>query len=79
MSLTLPRRSSLLVSIRDNDPVMRHKGMLHAARAMAVTAAQLIDDSNMSAQANVEFEQATGDVTCKAAIPEGAELPKPHI
>ncbi len=56
-----------------------HKGMMHAAKAMAVTAAQLIDDPALLAQAKVEFEQATGDFTYKAAIPEGAEPPKPHI
>jgi hypothetical protein len=31
------------------------------------------------AQARVEFEKRTGDFTYKAAIPEGAEPPKPHI
>jgi aminobenzoyl-glutamate utilization protein B len=56
-----------------------HKGMMHAAKAMAITAAQLVDDPTLLAQAKVEFEERTGDFTYKAAIPEGAEPPKPHI
>jgi aminobenzoyl-glutamate utilization protein B len=59
--------------------VISHKGMRHTAKAMAVTAAQLIDDRALLAQAKVEFEQATGDFTYKTAIPEGAAPPKPHI
>jgi hypothetical protein len=31
------------------------------------------------AQAKIEFEERTGDFTYKAAIPEGAVPPKPHI
>ncbi len=53
--------------------------MLHAAKAMVVTAVQLIDESNLLAQAKVEFEQINNGSTFKAAIPEGAEPSKPYI
>jgi hypothetical protein len=47
--------------------------MMHAAKAMAITAAQLIDDPDLLAQAKAEFkEQTTGYEYC-AAIPNGAE------
>jgi hypothetical protein len=37
--------------------------MMHAAKAMAATAAQLIDDPALLAQAKVEFEQITDGST----------------
>lgn len=53
--------------------------MLHAAKAMAVTAAQLIDDPELLAQAKAEFEERTAGFTYTPAIPDDAEPPKPHI
>jgi hypothetical protein len=52
--------------------------MMHAVKAMAITAAQPVDDPTLHAQAKVEFEERSGDFTYTAAIPDGAEPPKPH-
>lgn len=57
---------------------MGHNGMSHAAKAMAVTAAQLIDDPDLVARARDEFAQATDGYTYRAPIPEGGEPPKLH-
>jgi len=56
-----------------------HKGMLHAAKAMAITAAQIVDDPDLLARAKAEFAQATDGYEYRAAIPEGAEPPQPYI
>ncbi len=56
-----------------------HKGMMHAAKAMAIVAAQLIDDPDLLKQAKDEFARVTEGYTYKAPIPEGAEPPKPHV
>jgi aminobenzoyl-glutamate utilization protein B len=55
------------------------KGMMHAAKAMAITAAQLIDDPDLLTQAQAEFKEQTSGYEYRAAIPEGAVPPKPHI
>ena len=49
--------------------------MMHAAKAMAISAAQLVDDPTLLAQGRIEFEERTGDFTYKPAILEGAEPP----
>jgi len=56
-----------------------HKGMLHAAKAMAITAAELVNDPALLARAKDEFQQATDGFEYKAAIPEGATPPQPYI
>lgn len=56
-----------------------HKGMMHAAKAMAITAAQLVDDSELLQKAKDEFTTSTDGYTYEAPIPEGTEPPKPHI
>ncbi len=56
-----------------------HKGMLHAAKAMAITAAQLIDDPDLLAKARAEFEEQTDGYTYKAPIPEGTVPPKARV
>jgi hypothetical protein len=52
---------------------------LHAVKAMALTAAELIDDTTLLARAKVEREQATAGYVYRAAIPDNAEPTKPHI
>lgn len=56
-----------------------HKGMLHAAKAMAIAAAEIVDDPDLLARARDEFQRATDGYTYRAPIPEGAEPPKPYI
>jgi aminobenzoyl-glutamate utilization protein B len=56
-----------------------HKGMLYAAQAMAITAAELIDNPDLLAKARDEYCQATSGYTYRAPIPEGATPPKPYI
>ncbi|HEX5163921.1 MAG TPA: hypothetical protein VFV93_00890 [Thermomicrobiales bacterium] len=43
------------------------------------TAAQLVGDPDLLVTATAEFNERADGFTYKAAIPEGAELPKPHI
>jgi aminobenzoyl-glutamate utilization protein B len=56
-----------------------HKGMLHAAKAMAITASELVDDPDLLARAQAEFRQATAGYTYRAPIPEGAQPPQPFV
>jgi aminobenzoyl-glutamate utilization protein B len=56
-----------------------HKGMLHAAKAMAITAAELVNDPALLARAKDEFASATEGYEYHAAIPEGATPPQPYI
>jgi aminobenzoyl-glutamate utilization protein B len=56
-----------------------HKGMLHAAKAMAVTAAELHNDPDLLARAQAEHREAMAGKTYKAPIPEGAVPPAPVI
>ena len=53
--------------------------MLHAANAMALTAAQLVDDPDLLARARAEHDQSTAGYAYRAPVPEGAEPPKPYI
>jgi aminobenzoyl-glutamate utilization protein B len=50
-----------------------HKGMLHAAKTMALTGFELIEDPARLAQARAEFTGATGGMPDKTPLPEGLE------
>lgn len=50
-----------------------HKGMLHAAKAMALTAAELYRDPALLAQAQTEFQEATGGEPYRTPLPEGLQ------
>jgi aminobenzoyl-glutamate utilization protein B len=56
-----------------------HKGMLHAAKIMGVTAAQLWDAPELLQQARDEFTKTTGGRPYRAPVPEGAEPPLPRV
>jgi aminobenzoyl-glutamate utilization protein B len=56
-----------------------HKGMLHAAKIMAITAAELVDNPDVLKQARTDYKTRLGDQVYRAAIPEGAVPPKPYI
>jgi aminobenzoyl-glutamate utilization protein B len=56
-----------------------HKGMLHAAKVMAVTAAELHRDPSIIARAHDEYVESTGGKPYKAPLPEGAVPPKPYL
>lgn len=56
-----------------------HKGMLHAAKIMAITAAELVDNPDILEKAAAEHKERLGDHRYKAAIPEGAAPPKPVL
>ncbi len=56
-----------------------HKGMLHAAKVMAVTAAELALDPSILSKAHDEFMQSTEGKPYKAPLPEGAVPPKPVV
>lgn len=56
-----------------------HKGMLQAAKTMALTGAKLIDDPKLLEKAQAEYRDAVGDYEYKAPIPEGGVPPKPYI
>ena len=56
-----------------------HKGMLHAAKVMAVTAAELHNDPSLLERAKQEFLDSTGGKPYSAPIPEGAVPPQPVI
>jgi len=56
-----------------------HKGMLHAAKVMAITAAELIDNPDAVSAAKAEHKERLGEHVYRAAIPEGAAPPKPYI
>jgi aminobenzoyl-glutamate utilization protein B len=56
-----------------------HKGMLHAAKTMAVAAADLWDNPDLLTKAKAEHQELTGGRRYKPPIPEGAAPPKPHI
>jgi len=56
-----------------------HKGMLHAAKTMAVSAADLWDNPELLAKAKADHADQTGGRQYVAPIPEGAAPPKPHI
>ncbi len=54
-----------------------HKGMLQAAKVMAVTAAELALDPSLIEKAKADFKEATGGEPYTAPLPEGAAPPKP--
>lgn len=54
-----------------------HKGMLHAAKVMAITAAELHDNPSILEQAHNEYIESTGGKPYKAPLPEGAVPPQP--
>lgn len=56
-----------------------HKGMLYAAKIMAITAAELVDNPDTLEKAKADFKERLGDQTYHAAIPAGAVPPKPYI
>lgn len=55
-----------------------HKGMLHAAKAMAPTATMLHDDPATIARAKEEYREALGGRSYQAPLPEGAMPPLPR-
>jgi aminobenzoyl-glutamate utilization protein B len=55
-----------------------NKGMLHAAKTMAVAAALLHAHPTLLAAARADFLEATGGRTYQAPVPEGAPPPLPH-
>ncbi len=54
-----------------------HKGMLHAAKALALTAAALVRDPALLAQARAEYQEATGGRAYHTPLPEGLAPPLP--
>ena len=54
-----------------------HKGMLQAAKAMAVTGAELFTRPEVLEKARAEFERATAGRPYKTPIPEGVQPPQP--
>jgi aminobenzoyl-glutamate utilization protein B len=55
-----------------------HKGMLHAAKAMALTAVMLHDDPATIARAKEEHREALGGQSYQAPLPAGAVPPLPR-
>ena len=56
-----------------------HKGMMHAAKVMAVTAAELHLDPSLITKAHEEYVESTDGKPYKAPLPEGAMPPQPVI
>jgi aminobenzoyl-glutamate utilization protein B len=48
-----------------------HKGMLHAAKALALTMVDLYENESLRKEIRAEFEQRKGDQVYKAMIPDG--------
>jgi aminobenzoyl-glutamate utilization protein B len=48
-----------------------HKGMLHAARALALSAAAIYTDPDLAVAIRAEFEEAMAGKTYQALIPDG--------
>ena len=48
-----------------------HKGMLHAAKALAMTMVDLFEDAELRRNIKAEFKERKGDYEYKAIIPEG--------
>jgi len=53
-----------------------HKGMLHAAKIMALTAADLYADPKHLSQAHQEFEKATRDNPYVTPLPDDVKPPR---
>jgi aminobenzoyl-glutamate utilization protein B len=54
-----------------------HKGMIHAAKGMAISAARLIDDPALLRAAREEFEQSTAGRPYKCPIPDHVQPRRP--
>jgi aminobenzoyl-glutamate utilization protein B len=54
-----------------------HKGMLYAAQALAVTAAELVSDPAHLARARAEFQERTGGQSYRTPLPADATPPLP--
>ncbi len=54
-----------------------HKGMMHAAKVMAITAAELHLEPSLIEKAKADFIEMTAGEPYKAPLPEGAVPPKP--
>jgi aminobenzoyl-glutamate utilization protein B len=54
-----------------------HKGMLHAAKAMAILAARLVAEPDRLAQARQEFDQARAGQRYMTPLPAGLAPPLP--
>ncbi len=50
-----------------------HKGMLHAAKTMALTAYELFEDPEKLTQARAEYTKATGGKPYKTPLPDGLQ------
>jgi len=55
-----------------------HKGMLHAAKAMARTGAMLVSDPALRERARAEHAEATGGKVYRSPLPEGLQPSLPH-
>jgi aminobenzoyl-glutamate utilization protein B len=55
-----------------------HKGMLHAAKIMAVSAAELVNNPALIERARAEHREVTGGKAYSAPLPDGAVPPKPQ-
>ena len=55
-----------------------HKGMIHAAKAMAITAASLHDDPSLLNRARDDHREMTGGRAYRAPLAEGAAPPAPR-
>jgi len=53
-----------------------HKGMMHAAKVMAVTAVELYSDPNHLVKIHQEFKQQTGGKPYISPIPEDGKPPR---
>ena len=54
-----------------------HKGMLYAAKAMALTGARLVSDPALLERARAEHAEATNDKAYHTPLPEGLQPPLP--
>lgn len=50
-----------------------HKGMVHAAKVLAITAADLFEEPELLAAAEAEFNESTSGQPYKSPIPEGVQ------
>jgi aminobenzoyl-glutamate utilization protein B len=55
-----------------------HKGMLHAAKAMAITAAALHTDPTLLTRAQADYREATGGRPYRAPLEDGIAPPRPR-
>ena len=55
-----------------------HKGMLHAAKGMAITAAALHTDPTLLTRAQADYREATGGRPYRAPLEDGTAPPRPR-